>query len=166
MNENDDVEIVAIIKKYAQLETRAVVELASELRSVTQADANQRRAARDRILKEVELHAQAEVLVEEAVAKYREDLYFVARRLADDEFDSGIVTRAHVRQAQATLTRPRHKYTWGDVLLAIGGLMLGGAIPHIVELGQGAQSPSVTLIIGGVLGGVLFGMGILAKVKG
>lgn len=166
MNEPDDGRIEEIIKKYAQLETRAIVELASELRSVTQPDIRQRHEARDRILKEVELHAQAELLIEDAVATYREDLYFVARRLADDELDSGVVTRAHVRHAQAMLARGRKKYGWGDALLAVGGLMLGAAIPHIIYLNQSGHAANVLLIVSGVIGGMMFGMGALAKAKG
>jgi len=117
------------------------------------------------ILQEIELHKLAQIVVDEAVDAYRENLYVLARQLANEQLDPGVVTRAHVRQAQALMARPRRRYNWDDGLLAVGGLMLGGALPHVLDLSQNGGAGNPILISLGLIGAVIFGMGLLAKAK-
>jgi hypothetical protein len=147
------------------LEDAALERLATELRSIPGPNELQRKEAKERVLRAVELHAQADVLVEDAVARYREDLYFLARRLAEEDLEPGLVTRTHVRQAQALLARHRRVSSWGDSLLTFGSLLTGAAIPHVIELAQRTAAPSVLIIVGGIAGALMLGMGVVHKVK-
>ena len=164
MNDRD-ADIATIVKRYVQAEEATVQRIAHEVAALPQLSDTQRNAARDKILETLELHAQADICAEEAVARYRENLYFVARQLAEDAGEFGIVTKAHVMQAQAILARPRRRYVWGDALLGFGGLLAGAAIPHLIELYRvPATSASPSLLLVGLVGALLFGMGIVAKI--
>jgi len=159
-------ELATILKRYAQLEDAVVSKIASDLQLLpTQTVDARRETAKSKILSKLELHSHADALVEEAVAKYREDLYFVARRVAEEDLESGIINRAHVRQAQSRLSRHRKKYGWGDGLLAVGGICLGSAVPHVLALASPDVKPSAILIVVGLFGALLWGAGIVDKAK-
>ena len=160
-----DSDLPTVLRRYVQLEETALAKLTSELQALPGAIDAHKLEAKERVLRAVELHAQADLLVEDAVAKYREDLYFLARRLAEEDLEPGVVTRAHVRQAQALLARHRRASSWGDALLTVGSLLVGAAIPHVIELAQKSATPSVTIIISGIVGALLLGMGIVSKLR-
>ena len=161
---NAEHELGEILRRYVAVEEDALAKIASELRTLPGSD-SARDAARERILKRIELHHQANALIEDAVAKYRESIYFFARRFAEEDLQSDVITAAHVRHAQWMLSRIRKRYSWGDGLLAFGGLLAGAVIPHIASLYDGTTQPSVALLASGLIGTLLFGMGIVEKAK-
>lgn len=170
MNEPDDTSpeqaLAVVLKRYVALEDDVMSQLTRELETIPSLDEKRRAAAKEKILQKLELHGRADALIEEAVARYREDLYFVSGRLADDDGEAGVVTRAHVRQAQTILARRRRSYSWGDAILAFGGLLLGTALPHLIDLAQATPvAPRMTLIACGVAGALLLGMGVVEKAK-
>lgn len=163
MANNDD--LPSILRRYVQLEEATLAELTSELQTLPGPRDAQRLEAKDRVLRTIELHAQADLLVEDAVGKYREDLYFLSRRLAEEDLEAGVVTRAHVRQAQSLLARHRRVSTWGDALLTVGSLFVGAAIPHLFELAKRSVSPNILIVAGGLVGALLLGMGVVEKMR-
>ena len=102
------------------------------------------------------------MLIESAVARYREDLYFVSRRLCEEDGESGVITGNHVRQAQSILSRRRREYSWGDVSLALGGLFVGVAVPELLQ----GKAPGVAEAVCAILGALVLGMGVVSKAKG
>src|ERR1043166_6823604 len=113
--ETDDHDLRSILKRYVQAEDATLALIASEIQAVPGADEQTRLHSKERVLKEIELHARADLLVEDAVARYREDLYFISKRLSEEDGESGIITGHHVRQAQGILNRKRRQYSLGDV---------------------------------------------------
>lgn len=158
-------DISDVLRRHFSVEEKTLDTIASELEDAGEF-AQARAAAKQKILKKLELHWQADDLVEEIVARYREHLYFNCRRLAEEDLESGVITRAHVRRAQVLLGRTRRRYSWGDGLLAVGGLLVGVALPDITELARGvSNSPSPFLVCLGFAGALLLGMGIIDKAK-
>jgi hypothetical protein len=159
-------EVASVLKRYLQVEEATVKAIAADLESTSDLG-HAKSAAKAKILEKLEVHAQADALIDGLIARYREDLYFVCRRLAEDDLQSGIITRAHVLQAQAFITHRRKSYDWGDGLLAVGGLLAGAAIPNVLDLFTSAHAnPHPVLVIAGLFGALLLGMGIVAKAKG
>jgi len=160
--ETDEHDLRSILKRYVQAEDATLALIASEIQSVPGADEQTRLHSKERILKEIELHARADLLVEDAVARYREDLYFISKRLSEEDGESGIITGHHVRQAQGILNRKRRQYSLGDVGLAIGGLFAGAGVPQLLQ----NKVPGLPEVACAVLGALLLGMGVVSKVKG
>ena len=152
----------SILKRYVQAEDATLALIASEIEAVPGVDEQTRIHSKERILKEIELHARADVIVEDAVARYREDLYFVSRRLSEEDGEPGIITGHHVRQAQGMLSRHRRQYSWGDGALALGGLFAGAGIPQLMQ----NRIPSLPEVVCAVLGALLLGMGLVSKSRG
>jgi hypothetical protein len=158
-------DVAAVLKRYLRVEEETLATIASEVEGATEL-AHVRSAAKQKLLRKLELHSHADELVEQAVARYREDLYILSRRHAEDDVESGIITRAHVRAAQRMLARRRRRYSWGDGMLALGGLGAGAGLPHVIELSRGSSTtPSGLLIAIGLVGMLLLGMGIIDKAK-
>ena len=155
-----------MLKRYLTVEETTVTAIAKDLQDG--AEFTQTKAlAKQRLLRKLELHSQADELVEEIVARYREDLYVICRRVAESDLESGIITRAHVRQAQVVMTRRHRRYSWGDALLTSGGLMVGTAIPHVLAIVADPKTAASPLLISlGFIGALMFGMGVVDKAKG
>jgi hypothetical protein len=151
----------AILKRYVQAEDETLAEIASQIEAAPGGDEQKRKLSKQRVLKEIELHARAELLVEEAVSKYREDLYFVSRRFSEEDGESGVITGTHVHRAQSVLNRQRKGYSWSDAVLAIGGLCAGAGLPQLLQ----GRPPSLPEIVSTILGALLLGIGIMAKAK-
>lgn len=156
-----DAEISAILKKYFAVEDAKILQVINDINRTT--PTAQIEAAKNRILKKLEVHNQAEDLIEAEVSRYREDLYVFAKRMANNEMEKDIITKAHVIKAKQVLWRRRSKYSFADGFLALGGLFLGIAVPHIISLVQHTAEPSMVLIVSGIIGGFLLGMGIIGK---
>src|SRR5258708_30220848 len=111
-------DLEAVLKRFVQVEDETLL-------SMTHAIADElpiandlvRARSKDRVLKTIELHDKADTLVEEAVAKYREDLYLVSKRLAEEDGEQSVITETRVRHAQGLLSRQRKGYPWADALL-------------------------------------------------
>jgi hypothetical protein len=160
---NKDAELSAILKKYFEIEDAKLSEIAEEIGHTTHTA--QIEASKNKILKKLELHHHAEEYIEHEVSSYREDLYLFSKRIAKNEMEISIVTKAHVMKAKQLLWRKGRKYTFSDGYLAAGGVLLGVSIPHIINLVQGSSTPNAVLLILGIVGGFLLGMGIIGKAR-
>ncbi|MCB0539081.1 MAG: hypothetical protein KDE33_16325 [Bacteroidetes bacterium] len=122
--------------------------------------------SKKKFLQQIELHHQANDLIEIEVKKYRENIYQVSKQIASREMEDYIITRAHVIKAKEFLWHKKRKYDYSDGLLGFGGLLLGTSIPHVINLMSNLDlKPNVILIILGIVGGILFGMGMIWKAK-
>lgn len=158
-----DTELSALLKKYFAVEDAKLGEIVGEISRTSYS--SQVEASKNKILRKLELHHQAEDFIEQEVTRYREDLYIFSKRIAENEMEVGIVTKAHVIKAKQLLWRREWKYSFSDGYLAAGGVLLGISIPHIINLVQGSVVPSVLLLVLGIVGGFLLGMGIIGKAR-
>lgn len=155
-------DISNLIKRLLKAEAESLSRTSARLGNGQQVSVVERENAKARILKSLELHWQADDFVEAVVARYREDLYSLARDLSGD---SGIVTSEHCRQASAWLYRRRPRYGWADGCIACGCLLLGVSIPPLLGLLTGLPPPHPAYFLFGLAGAGLFGMGAVAKAK-
>jgi len=158
-------DVATVLRRYVKLEEAKINAIASELIGDTNI-APPRETAKQKFLKKLELHSQADEFVEDCVERYRADLYVISRRIAEADLESGVITKAHVHQAQRLLGRRFRRYSWGDGLLAVGGLLGGAGVAHLVELFTVSNAVLKPLLLAfGIGGALLLGMGIVDKAK-
>lgn len=131
-------------------------------------DNNSIEESKARIFKQAELHKAAHDAVELEVSRFREEVYTVAKSIAEREQESKIITESHVLRARHEIWRPQSKMNLYDGCLALGGILGGSAVTHVFEVSRVSSEVAVEppLVIAGFLGTLFLGMGIIGKAKG
>lgn len=160
---NKPLPVADVLRKYVHAEDQVLEKIALELasRPVDESIA----AAKRSILKQLELHAAADDAVEEEVMRFREQLYVVARSIAERDMENKIITASHVMRARHELWPIRPKYNFYDGFLAIGGLFAGTGAGHLIDIANGKPG-NILLVAISLIGALLLGMGIVGKAKG
>ncbi|HEV2840948.1 MAG TPA: hypothetical protein VGW39_06465 [Chthoniobacterales bacterium] len=160
---NKPLPVADVLRKYVDAEDQVLEKIALEL-ALRPADESIAAAKRS-ILKQLELHAAAEDAVEEEVMRFREQLYVIARSIAERDMENKIITASHVLRARHEIWPRRAKYNFYDGYLAVGGILAGAGAGHLIDIANGRPG-NVWLVALSLVGALLLGMGIVGKAKG
>jgi hypothetical protein len=153
-----------ILQKYFQIENQKLEQICEEL--TDSLPPTESEIIKKKVFRKMELHLKAEKLIDIEVTKFRNDLSLFSKKIAEKEMEYNIITSAHVIKARDFLWKRRKKYDFSDGFLAIGGLLIGIGISHILELLKPDKiEVNQWLLIIGFWGAFLLGMGIISKAK-
>lgn len=159
----DDKAIISVLQKYLEIDEKVARRISDEL--AAGADQGLIETSKERILRQIELHAAAHEAIEEEVTRFREELYSICKAIAAHDMERNIITESHVIRARHKIWRGYQRISLTDGFLTVGSLLVGAAVPHILALSSGTPA-NIWLLGLGVVGGIFLGMGLLAKAKG
>ena len=166
MNKGDE-STSEIIKRHTDISDTELLKIVTELRNSLQTTIANVEDSKNRVaFNEKEFHAEAKKMIDEEVSIYRETLYSFSMSIAKKDMGRNLITIADVRRAKQRLERESRKSSLSDVYLAVGGILLGVSIQHILQLTtqENIASNPLTLALG-IIGGILLGLGIMGKAK-
>jgi len=121
--------------------------------------------SKEKILKKIELHIEAEKYLESETLEYKRSLHQLSMIVANSELEKDVITKSHVRKAKEILWKKKNKFSFYDGMLSVGSLLLGLFVTNAMTSFEGTTKISYILLILGLIGAVMLGVGANGKAQ-